>query len=748
MAKTAPKIVLSSSRDIPLDKLVLSQSNVRRIKTGISIEALAADIARRGLLQSLNARPMFDEAGQLTGLFEVPAGGRRYRALHLLVKQKLLARDAPVPCIVRAAANDILAEEDSLAENAFREALHPLDQFRGMQALIDKGSDIEAVAARFMTTPAVVRQRLKLASVSPRLHDVYADDEMSLDQLMAFTISEDHARQEEIWDQLEHSYDKSPGFIRRKLTENSVRANDKRALFVSLDAYVEAGGGIVRDLFESDFGGWLTDPALLDRLVDAKLTAEGERISAEGWKWVATAIDLPWEATRGTRRLAREEVAMSREETKRLEELEAEGETLNAEWADEHDVPAEVIARLDAIDVEIGALVDRPEVFDPAEVAIAGAFVSVDTNGTLRVERGFVRSEDEPGAEEADNADNAAGPDGQAAGAADDDGEQQRSAAAPPGASGSEEDEEAETLKPLPDRLVSDMTAWRTLALQDAFAQDPATAYVAVLHAFVIGAFYRFSHASCLQVAANKVYFTNEPLKLRDCPPARAIDARAAEWSERLPKSDADVWDYLLGLGDEERASLFAHCASLAVNAQAEICPKYDNGRVSPRMIAGRIAHSHVIARAVGLDLVEAGWRPTVADYFRSITKPQILADVADARGDNFAGMIDHLKKADMAREAERLLEDAAWLPVPLRTPGTDDHVGPDVVAAVVAAGGALDKEGEDAGVARELPAFLSDDTHDLALADGSDGSDLADGADDADDLSGDGDAHLPVAAE
>lgn len=389
MARPAPKITLNLSRDIPLDKLVLSQSNVRRTKTGVSIEALAADIARRGLLQSLSVRPVVDEAGEATGIFEVPAGGRRYRALELLVKQKLLARTAPVPCIVKSAVNDILAEEDSLAENAFREGLHPLDQFRAMHALVEKGSDIEAVAARFMTTPAVVRQRLKLASVSPRLHEVYADEEMSLEQLMAFTISEDHGRQEEIWDQLEHSYDKSPGFIRRKLTENSVRASDKRALFVTLDAYVEAGGGIVRDLFESDFGGWLTDPALLDRLVDTKLTAEGERIAAEGWKWVATAIDLPWEATRGTRPLEREKIAMSDEEQQRLGALEAEGDALNAEWAEEREVPAEVMARLDAIDIEIGTLVDRPEIFDPAEVAAAGAFVSIDTNGTLRVERGY-----------------------------------------------------------------------------------------------------------------------------------------------------------------------------------------------------------------------------------------------------------------------------------------------------------------------------------------------------------------------
>ncbi len=81
MAKSVQKITLSASRDIPFDKLVLSQSNVRRVKAGVSIEELATDIARRTLLQSITVRPVLDEHGAETGMFEIPAGGRRYRAL-------------------------------------------------------------------------------------------------------------------------------------------------------------------------------------------------------------------------------------------------------------------------------------------------------------------------------------------------------------------------------------------------------------------------------------------------------------------------------------------------------------------------------------------------------------------------------------------------------------------------------------------------------------------------------------------
>ncbi len=182
MVAAVQKITLSSSRDIPFNKLVLSQSNVRRVKAGVSIEELAEDIARRTLLQSLSVRPVLDAKGQETGMFEIPAGGRRYRALELLVKQKRLAKTAPVPCVVREGG---VAEEDSLAENVQRAPLHPLDQFRAFQALRERGKSEEEIAAAFFVAVNVVKQRLRLAAVSEKLLAIYAEDGMSLDQLMA-----------------------------------------------------------------------------------------------------------------------------------------------------------------------------------------------------------------------------------------------------------------------------------------------------------------------------------------------------------------------------------------------------------------------------------------------------------------------------------------------------------------------------------------------------------------------------------
>ncbi|MAF63364.1 MAG: chromosome partitioning protein ParB [Blastomonas sp.] len=666
-------ITLSPSRDIPFDRLVLSQSNVRQTKCGLSIAELAEDIARRSLLQSLNVRPVLDETGGETGMFEIPAGGRRYRALELLVKQKRLARNAPVPCIIQQAAGDILAEEDSLAENAAREPLHPLDQFRAMQALVDRGQQVEAIAAHFMTTPAVVRQRLKLASVSPRLLEIYAEDGMTLDQLMAFTVSDDHQRQEQVWDMLSQGFNRSAPYIRHRLTESTVRAADKRVLYVTQAAYLAAGGSIARDLFEPDDGGWLTDAALLDRLVEEKLGHDADRIAAEGWRWVTSAIDMPWNMTQAMRRISGSETLLSPEQTQRLAELEAQAEELTASWSDSDEIPQDVEARIEAIETEVAALVDRPLNYDPEDMARAGAFVTIDRNGAVQVERGFVRAEDETpevsegtGSPGADRKGDPELPRGEGA------------AAWQPSAVGQVDQEcgeEESMLRPLSDRLVSDLPAWRTLALQDAFATDPATAFVAVLHVMVLAAFYGFSRESCLQIALHPVQFSHPPEGLGDSAPARAIAERHADWKSRLPSSDRDLWAALLALGTADRSELFAHCAALGLNAQAEIVPRYDNGRISRHAIERRLAHSHVIARAVGLDITAAGWRATAEGYLRCVPKPRILADVTEARGEQFAQMIGHLKKADMAREAERLLEETGWLPEPLRTPGGDETV-------------------------------------------------------------------------
>jgi ParB family chromosome partitioning protein len=674
MATALAKITLSSSRDIPFNKLVLTQSNVRRVKAGVSVEELAEDIARRTLLQSLSVRPVLDAEGAETGIFEVPAGGRRFRALELLVRQKRMTKTQPVPCVVRT---DGLAEEDSLAENVHREALHPLDQFRAFQALRDKGLGEEEIAARFFVSPAVVKQRLKLASVCGKLLDVYAEDGITLEQLMAFTVTNDHARQEQVWDSLARSHNKEPYYIRRQLTEGAVPATDKRAQFVGVNAYEAAGGVVARDLFEDDEGGWLQDPALLDRLALEKLQAGAEKLRPEGWKWIAVAPDFPYGHTTSLRRLDGQTVDLTAEQRATRDALAAEHDRLQDEYAQADELPDEVDRRLGEIETALAALDERPVVYDPAEIARAGVFVSIDPDGELRIERGYVRPEDEPQVQSGDATVPAPGwPNGDVQGAVITIGAGHGSAE--PGV----EAEEDDGLKPLSERLVTELTAHRTLALRDALANDPATAFAAALHALCLGAFYRIPSSTCLEISAKSASFSAQAPGLADSACAKAIEARHEQWAKRLPKGEDDLWDALTAFDRDSQAALFAHCASLSVNAV------HEQWNHSPR----RLAHADRLARAVNLDMA-AGWSPTVGNYLGRVPKARILEAVREAKGEASAQLIDHLKKPEMAKEAERLLVGTRWLPEPLRTSCTQRNE--------TGAEGDADRA--------SLPAFLAD---------------------------------------
>ena len=695
MATAVHKITLSSSRDIPFNKLVLSQSNVRRVKAGVSIEELAEDIARRTLLQSLNVRPVLDAEGAETGMFEIPAGGRRYRALELLVKQKRLAKTAPVPCVVRDPGTDILGEDDSLAENIQRAPLHPLDQFRAFQALREKGRSEEDIAAAFFVGVNVVKQRLRLASVSPTLLDLYAEDGMSLEQLMAFTVTSDHARQEQVWQAISGSWQKEPYQIRRMLTEKTVRASDRRAVFVGLDAYEAAGGVVLRDLFQSDDGGWLEDVALLDGLFAEKLKIAAEKIAAEGWKWIEVAVDFPYGHTRGLRTLEGVAADLSPEEQATIDALNAEHAKLEAEYDGADELPDEVDERLGEIETALAAFDNRPVTFDPADIARAGVFVSIDSEGALSVDRGYVRLEDEapivePG-QEGDDETAAASPDSVEPGTP----VIQRAVITIGGQLSEPEDEDDDMVKPLPDRLVTELTAERTLALRDKLATTPSVAFQAVLHKFCLDVFSRYlASGSAMEVAVRSVTFPIQPQGLKDTPTVKAISERHKSWEERLPKDRADLWDWLTTLTGDDQAALFAHCASFGVNALYEKADRYGAG-ISSHGVEQRIGEANRIARAVGLDMVEAGWRPTVENYLGRVPKRRILEAVREGAGERAAQLIDHLKKGDMAKEAERLLADSFWLPEPLRTVD-DDAPSADQVG--------------DEGEGEALPEFLAGD--------------------------------------
>lgn len=673
---------------IALDLLDVDEANVRHVKNGKTIDMLADDIAFRGLLENLCVQPVLSDTGEPTGRFGVIAGGRRLRALQLLAKKKRIEPNQPISCAVIATGS---AADHSLAENTFREQLHPLDQFNAIKALVDQGIADAEIARRYHCTEKFVRQRMKLAAASPKLLKAYAADEISLEKLEAFCVTDDHKRQEEIFKALKAGQFFHPSQIRSALTEDSIEANDPRARFVGIDAYREAGGYIMQDLFKEESGPWLEDPDLLNKLAIEKIEAEREAILAKGFKWAVVCLD-PNNVDHIKRNLSaipNLPTGLSRDERAECARLEQEYDELLEKadgYADEDFTDADA-ERLKEIDPILTEMRNRQPKLSPKQIARTGVIVSIDEDGRLCLEYGFLRPEDVNQPKKAKS--KAATADGDEAhpdhdsdtcemDGDDDDDTDYVKADNNPSASVAG--------KSLSDSLVRDLTSYRTVALQAALGEDFNTAILAALHALCASIFCRASYKSCVKISPMQLYFRGIP-GLEDWPAYKEIQARHDQWAERLPGDTAALWGTLVNLDDHERAHLFAHCISLTIDAV-----NGNQGRSSSAL------HSDQLAEAVSLDMKAAGWISTAENYFSRVTKDQIIDAVKEAAPTK-APLIDHLKKQVMAAEAERILKDTDWLPALLRAPFTS--------AAPESQEAHPDDDASAETPAQPLPAFL-----------------------------------------
>lgn len=702
-AKTATTGESGTEVFIPLNKLKKSPRNARKTPHSEAIiEAYAASIAAKGVLQNLVVEPELDGEGAETGFYFVSIGEGRRLAQLLRVKRKQIKKTEPIRCIIDT-IND--AREISLDENITREAMHPADQFEAFRELHEeRGWGAEEIAARFGITAHVVRQRLRLGSVSPKLMQVYRDGDLTLDQLMAFAITDDHPRQEQVFESL--TYNREPYIIRRELTRTHVAANDRRALFIGAEAYMEAGGAILRDLFTEDRGGFYEDAALLDRLVIEKLQGISETVrEVEGWKWADVHIDYPH--ANGLRRTYPQSMDLSDEDKAAYATASDEFNRLTEEWNSAEELPDDVDQRFGKLEAEIERIDALRHAFDPDVVSRGGVFVVLSHDGTARIERGFIRTEDEQTESEEETRQDGEGY------AVNDDGEIIEAGTSSDSDGGSDEEAEDEG-KPLSDLLIRDLTAHRTLGLRLALGEQPDIALFAVTHALATQTYYQGLEAHCLEIRPTSVYLAGHADGIEDTAAGKALADRHAEWAADMPRDVADLWGFIVSLDHASVMALFAHCASLTVNAVKQPWER------KPR------AHETAerLATAVALDMT-AHWTPTVRTYLGRVTKAQILDAVRDAASEDALDRLSTLKKQPMAEAAEQLLAGTGWLPAILRTEepvvfgkrqdeeGADARSGndveiepeasePDAANAALADGGALAPEGERFNVAAE----------------------------------------------
>lgn len=643
--KAAPEaITLQQAVGIPLNLLDLSPDNVRNIYDTSRIASLADSIARVGLLEPLGTRPVIGNDGEPTGRQHVVYGGRRFRALQLLLKQKRIRPDEPISCVP---ASQGITADISLVENAERDALHPLDEFRAFKAMIDAGKSIDDAAAAYRVTPAVVRQRMRMASASPKVIKAYEKDEIQLDHLMAFCATEDHKKQDSVLKGIKNgSIHHHPAHIKRAVTEDTVSANDPRARFIGVDAYVAAGGAVLPDLFGDENHVFLTDTDLVNRMLDDKLAVTRDAELAKGWKWAVAAAHIPYDEKYQLDELL--PLDPSDEEQDRIAKLESERDELQ----EITEPTKKQVKRLEAIEAQLEAAENAPPTFAPEDMARAGVFITINREGELDIDYGYIRPEDRLHSEIPEHEQVASSKPGTRSNG-------NGHTAATPGADHAEAADDAP--KPLSEKLLQNLTAFRTVGLRNAFANNFDVAFVAVLHAFVANRFYSSSTLSCLQITTSETFAANTP-GLDTWPATKTMDARHSAWKQRLPKDEKDLFAALLQMDVSDRQALFAHCAAAtlnAVNGRGQF-GSYRNAQVKT---------ADEIATALDFSMVQAGWTTTAENYFSRVTKNHIMAAVEEAAGADKANLISHMTKGGMAAEAQRLIDGTGWLPEAIRTP-------------------------------------------------------------------------------
>ncbi|WP_375414995.1 ParB/RepB/Spo0J family partition protein [uncultured Bradyrhizobium sp.] len=598
-------------KSVPLSRLKKSPRNARQVAhTAAEIAALAASIKAHGLLQNPVVEPEFDKRKKPTGYFLVTAGEGRRLALLLLVKQGVLKPSHAVPCTIDTDHDPF---EISLAENAVRARMNPADEFEAFHNLhVRKGLSAEDIAGRFGVTPAVVRQRLKLAAVHPALIEVYRSGGMSLEQLTAFAITDDTEAQTRVWGELGDRTSRRD--ILSALTEAHLPASDPRAAFVSIEAYRAAGGAIVQDLFEAEGQGYFADAALVMRLASEKLGAIADAIKGEGWKWIEIMPRLDYAAVAQFRRVYPKPKDLSEEDQQRLEALEAEYESLEYDVDDE---AAEAITRLEE---EIAALQGEP-VYETEAVGRSGCIVSLDFNGTPRIERGLVRPEDDV-------------------------------KDAKPGRAARAKDEPA----PLSEKLIAELTASKTMALRAALGDNPDVALTAVTHALALQACFRGAAGlTCIDVHARSPNLEAILPAIETAPATQTVTKRHEALLKALPDDPAALWEHLAHETPESRLALMAHCLAFSVDAVQR-----------PGPYASEPKDADQLAQALGLDMA-SHWRPTATNYLGRVSKERILQAVAEGVSKEAADNLATLPKAAMADTAEARLAETRWLPELLR---------------------------------------------------------------------------------
>jgi ParB family chromosome partitioning protein len=624
------------------------------------------------------------------GMFEVFDGGRRWRALNLLVTRGVIDPDQyDVPVRVLK-GDDAELTETSLAVSFHHMKLSPAEECRAFQHFLAGNSDIDAVARRFGVTRRFIDGRLRLADLAEPIFAKLASGDLTLDMAKAYASTSSHETQLRIWATYGSYSNYSADSIRRIIANDMMRANDPIALLVGTEAYEAAGGIVDRDFF-SDVGDRWMQPDLARSLAATIMDAEAARIGTErGLGWIMPiATHHTWDAARDFHKVTLPEQPMSLEEAERAEQIEQRmaglhDEMQNEELTDEAFTAMET--EMDTLAAELAALENRP-VFLPPELAPrVGAFLTLAQNGTMVLHETYYSQKPirvtviEPAPADGDAAGGKTGEAGDLDGSDQGDDAGKPTTTAPTfrieeelttGAAGSagkpvDPDNAAPGGKALSQVLSDQLAMQRRDVLGAALIANPTLALDYMLFAMV--------DERC-GTAANdgttiRADLPQDPVSITNMPKSRARDylnevheGLEMSWQE----SDHQVvrFEAFRALGDEVKAAWLAYIVATSLEA------KISYGTNAQNPMHGRMASI--------LDIdVASWWRPTSENFFDRVSKGSLISLLHEVGGPALSSRHATEKKPIISANCQKLfggdaivepaIKEAAlkWLPTPM----------------------------------------------------------------------------------
>jgi ParB family chromosome partitioning protein len=366
-------MIVPETQYIQLSKLVVSPLNVRTIDANKQADKeLLASIRKNGVIQNL---VVINKGNK----YEVVAGGRRLATLLLLLEAKEIKKTYPVNCLVAGNADD--ATRLSLVENINRADMHIVEQLRAFNSLISEGSTIADISVSFGFSKVHVKRILALAVVNPIILDAFANGDLKMDALEAFTVTDNHDLQLECF---ESNTFMNPSNIRRMLTESGYSSTSKIAKFVGKADYKKAGGVVIPDLFKTEEN--FADGDILRDLAREKLC---KLIDAEprnkGYQWIE------WDTTGS---FDSDDYGQMRGEYRGVPEAlekqlaEAEETYRSLDWDSDENETVELL--IDSLNAEK----DDYLFFSFEQMKYSGVVATYDVNGVVSFRRGLTRGDD------------------------------------------------------------------------------------------------------------------------------------------------------------------------------------------------------------------------------------------------------------------------------------------------------------------------------------------------------------------